>query len=137
MCEFMGLDFEMEIKEHYTEITDVLGDLMCYIFDQLNKNCAKELEAVRKQYPFENLTYLKDTLRISFVEACKMLNDAGVKADPHEDLSTPQEKFLGGLIKKKYNTDFYIIDKYPKEARPFYTMPCPENPVSELFHCTS
>lgn len=42
--------------------------------------------------------------------------------------STPQEKHLGTLVKKKYDLDFYIVDKYPLGARPFYTMPCPEDP---------
>jgi aspartyl/asparaginyl-tRNA synthetase len=25
-------------------------------------------------------------------------------------------------------TDFYMLHRYPKEARPFYTMPCKDNP---------
>lgn len=28
----------------------------------------------------------------------------------------------------QYDTDFYILDKYPLAVRPFYTMPDPENP---------
>ena len=28
-----------------------------------------------------------------------------------EDLSTPNEKLLGRLVKAKYDTDFYILDK--------------------------
>ena len=43
--------------------------------------------------------------------------------------STPNEKFLGKLVRAKYDTDFYILDKYPLAVRPFYTMPDPENPV--------
>ena len=43
-------------------------------------------------------------------------------------LSTPVEKFLGKLVKEKYNTDFYILDKYPLAVRPFYTMPDPTDP---------
>ena len=33
------------------------------------------------------------------------------------------EKQLGRLVKEKYNTDFYILDKFPLAIRPFYTMP--------------
>ena len=43
--------------------------------------------------------------------------------------STPMEKQLGRLVKEKYNTDFYILDKFPLAIRPFYTMPDPHNPV--------
>jgi aspartyl-tRNA synthetase len=31
-------------------------------------------------------------------------------------------------VREKFNTDFYIMDKYPLSARPFYTMPDPDNP---------
>lgn len=32
----------------------------------------------------------------------------------------------------QYDTDFYVLDKYPLAVRPFYTMPDPNNPVSVL-----
>ena len=32
----------------------------------------------------------------------------------------------------QYDTDFYILDKYPLAVRPFYTMPDPHNLVSIL-----
>ncbi len=58
-----------------------------------------------------------------------MLRDAGVAMGDYDDLSTANERLLGELVKKKYHTDFYILDKFPKEVRPFYTMPDPNNPV--------
>lgn len=33
-------------------------------------------------------------------------------------------------MKAKFDTDYFIIDKFPMELRPFYTMPDPEDPVS-------
>jgi aspartyl-tRNA synthetase len=57
-----------------------------------------------------------------------MLREAGFDASYDEDISTPNEKALGKLVKDKYDTDFYIMDKYPLAVRPFYTMPDPENP---------
>jgi aspartyl-tRNA synthetase len=128
MNEFIGLDFEMEVKEHYHEILDVLGGLFVYIFNKLNEHCKAELAAVGKQYPFEPLVYRQETLIFHFTEAIKMLREAGEELGDMDDLTTPQEKKLGKLVKAKYNTDFYIVDKYPITVRPFYTMPCPENP---------
>ena len=37
--------------------------------------------------------------------------------------STPAEKLLGKLVRAKYDTDFFILDKFPLAVRPFYTMP--------------
>ena len=44
-------------------------------------------------------------------------------------LSTENEKRLGRIVKAKYDTDYFIIDKFPMGLRPFYTMPDPEDPV--------
>lgn len=49
-------------------------------------------------------------------------------ADPDGDLTTEHEKKLGDLVADKYGTDFFMMDKYPLEVRPFYSMPCPVNP---------
>ena len=59
----------------------------------------------------------------------QLLIDAGFDVDPMGDLSTPMEKQLGRIVKEKYNTDFYILDKFPLAIRPFYTMPDAANPV--------
>lgn len=41
---------------------------------------------------------------------------------------------LGFLLNLQYDTDFYILDKYPLAVRPFYTMPDPNNIVSNLLY---
>lgn len=56
-----------------------------------------------------------------------MLQDAGVEVDPLGDLSTATERVLGKLVKDKYDTDFYMLHRYPMGIRPFYTMPCPDD----------
>lgn len=47
--------------------------------------------------------------------------------------STKNEKRLGKIVKTKYDTDYFIIDKFPLALRPFYTMPDPEDPVGPFF----
>ena len=42
---------------------------------------------------------------------------------------TESERALGKIMNEKYGTDFYVVDKYPLKVRPFYTMPCPEDPT--------
>ncbi len=127
MCEFTGLDFEMEVREHYHEVLKTLSDLFVYIFDQINANCKEELAAVNNQYPFTPLKYNRDVLVIDFKTARQMIVDAGEEMGEFADPSTPQERLLGRLIKEKYDVDLYIVDKYPSAVRPFYTMPCPDD----------
>ncbi|KAL8167413.1 hypothetical protein V2J09_008912 [Rumex salicifolius] len=124
LCEFTGLDVEMEIMDHYSEVMDTVDRLFVAMFDHLNVNCKKELEAISKQFPFEPLKYLRTTLRLTFQEGLEMLKEAGVEVDPYGDLSTETERKLGQLVLNKYGTEFYILHKYPLAVRPFYTMPC-------------
>ncbi|OIW02875.1 hypothetical protein TanjilG_29651 [Lupinus angustifolius] len=128
LCEFTGLDVEMEIKSHYFEVMDIVDRLFVAMFDNLNQNCEKELEAVRKQYPFEPLKYLRQTLRLTYEEGVQMLKDVGIEIEPFGDLNTEAERKLGQLVSEKYGTEFYILYRYPLAIRPFYTMPCYDNP---------
>jgi aspartyl-tRNA synthetase len=43
--------------------------------------------------------------------------------------STENEKLLGRLVREKYKTDYFILDKFPLAIRPFYTMPDPTDPT--------
>ncbi|EHA8589721.1 Aspartate--tRNA ligase 2, cytoplasmic [Cocos nucifera] len=129
LCEFVGLDVEMEIKEHYFEVCDVVDRLFVAMFDYLNENCKKELDSINRQNPFEPLKYLRNTLRLTFLEGVEMLKEAGIEVDPFGDLNTEAEKTLGRLVREKYDTDFYILYRYPLAVRPFYTMPCYDDPA--------
>ncbi|ESQ42710.1 hypothetical protein EUTSA_v10015942mg [Eutrema salsugineum] len=128
LCEFVGLDVEMEIQMHYSEIMDLVDELFVFIFTKLNERGNEELEAVREQYPFEPLKFLPKTLRLTFAEGIQMLKDAGVEVDPLGDLNTETERKLGQLVLEKYNTEFYMLHRFPAAVRPFYTMPCGDDP---------
>lgn len=128
LCEFVGLDLEMAFNYHYHEVVEVIGEMFVEIFKGLRDNYADEITAVHKQYPAEPFQFLEPSLILQYSEGVAMLREAGIEMGDEEDLSTPNEKLLGRLVKTKYGTDFYILDKYPLAVRPFYTMPDPNNP---------
>ena len=61
---------------------DIVDRLFVTVFDSLNRDCEKELEAVGRQYPFEPLKYLRNTLRLRFDEGIQMLKDPDHDPDP-------------------------------------------------------
>ncbi|KAM9918665.1 hypothetical protein OXX80_012902, partial [Metschnikowia pulcherrima] len=130
MTEFVGLDLEMSFEEHYHEVMETLQDLFVFIFSELKQRYAAEIATVRKQFPVDEFKLPADgkMVRLHFKEGVAMLREAGKEIDDFEDLSTENEKLLGKLVREKYDTDFYILDKFPLAIRPFYTMPCPEDP---------
>ncbi|VAI88551.1 unnamed protein product [Triticum turgidum subsp. durum] len=119
----------MEIKEHYFEVCDIVDGLFLEIFKHLKENCKHTLEAVNKQYPFEPLQYLEKTLKLTYEEGIQMLKESGTEIEPMGDLNTEAEKKLGLLVKEKYGTEFFILYRYPLAVRPFYTMPCYDDPA--------
>mmetsp|Transcript_96905 Transcript_96905/g.301663 ORF Transcript_96905/g.301663 Transcript_96905/m.301663 type:complete len:779 (-) Transcript_96905:86-2422(-) len=154
MTEFTGLDLEMTFKDHYHEVLDVLDGCFNHIFEGLNARFSKELDAVRRQYPFKDLKWKHPCLRLTFKDAIGLLTSKGpaileqrIKAEEkeydrnlmkkhlesvkahqeEEDISTEDEKLLGAIILEEYGEELYIIDKFPKDCRPFYTMPDPRD----------
>ncbi|KAI9158844.1 aspartyl-tRNA synthetase [Paramyrothecium foliicola] len=126
MTEFIGLDMEMEIKEDYREVVLMLEGVLLHIFRGIQERCPEEIELVRSVYPSEEFLLPEPgkEVRLSFAEAQQLLREEGPaeykNVSDDEDMSTPQEKALGALIRKKFNTDFYVLDKFPESARPFY-----------------
>ncbi|PCH43826.1 aspartyl-tRNA synthetase [Wolfiporia cocos MD-104 SS10] len=140
LTEFTGLDLEMRFDSHYYEVLDTLDRMFIHLFRGLQERLRAEIEVVKTQFPHDDLVILDKTPRIRFAEGIRMLKEAGWKEedgsepDEWDDLSTKAEQRLGELMKEKYGADYYIIDKFPLEARPFYTMPDPEdNRLSNSF----
>lgn len=134
LTEYTGLDIEMSIEEHYHEMLDVIDGTIKSIFKGIYERNRREIEIVKQQFPSEDLVWLDETPIIRFADGIKMLNDSGWRDEDgnplgeDEDLHTRDEIRLGELVKEKYGTDYYILDKFPTAARPFYTMPDPDDP---------
>jgi len=123
MTEFVGLDLEMAFGTDYHEVVHTLARLLIEIFKQLKTNFASEIEVVGKQYPAEPFIFTEEPTILEYREGVAMLRANGIEQGEEEDLDTVNEKALGKLVREKYHTDFYVLDKYPLAVRPFYTMP--------------
>lgn len=127
LCEFTGLDLEMEIYESYYEVMHIIGNVFNYMFKGLQTRYAEECEAVNQQFPFEPFLFLEEPLMLTFQEGVELLKEAGFEQNPFVDITTTNEKMLGKIVRDKYHTDFYILHRYPHQARPFYTMICKDD----------
>lgn len=133
LTEYTGLDIEMAIEEHYHEMLETLDAVIKNILSGVYGKYRREIEFVKHQFPSKDVVWLDETPIIRFSDGIQMLNDSGWRDEdgnplpPDEDLSTRDEIRLGELVKEKYGTDYYVLDKFPRNARPFYTMPDPED----------
>ncbi|KAI9167222.1 Aspartate--tRNA ligase, cytoplasmic [Paramyrothecium foliicola] len=125
LTEYTGLDIEMAIDTDYHEVIYVIDDFLKAVFNAVY--ALPEVDVLRKRWPSKEFHWLEDTLILEFKEGIQMLRDDGRDVEM-EDLATADEIRLGQLVKEKYGTDYYILDKFPASARPFYTAKDPEDP---------
>ncbi|KAJ5132931.1 hypothetical protein N7448_007089 [Penicillium atrosanguineum] len=133
LTEYTGLDIEMAIEEHYHEMLETLDAVIKNILSGVYTKYRKEIDMVKHQFPSEDVVWLETTPIIRFSDGIQMLNDSGWRSEEgellplDEDLATRDEIRLGQLVKEKFGADYYVLDKFPRGARPFYTMPDPED----------
>ena len=86
MTEFIGLDLEMAIEEHYHEVMELLDSLFKFIFKGLKEQYAKEIETVNRQFPAEEFKWREETLKLTFREAVDLLVEDGVERSVLDDI---------------------------------------------------
>lgn len=102
--EVMDME-EAWLKYAYKKVYDTYGDEIKELFQV-------ELTNLDVQFP-----------RITFKEAKRILKEElNYVAEKEDDLERKEENLLCEYAKKKYNSDFIFITKYPFAARPFYHM---------------
>ena len=111
LTEYTSMDMEMEFYDDYMEVLYFIRDLTLHILHGLQTQYKDQTERVRKVYPAEPFkipTKPEDVPILDFTFGVELLAEAGIQVDENDDLSTLQEKQLGEIVKKKYNTDFFI-----------------------------
>lgn len=133
MTEYTGLDLEMALEEHYYEALNIIDGMFKNLWKGIYDRYGKEIDIISNFYPHTKVVWLEETPRIPFSEGVKMLiedgwtDEEGNPPKETEDLATRAEIRLGALVKEKYHTDYYILDKFPSSVRPFYAMPDPND----------
>ena len=123
LCEFTSLDFEMTIKESYEEILRLTCRLFDYLLEGLKERFSSEISIIRAHHPCEPLMLKKPTVKLTYEEAVDLLKQDGLQEDLSYGLTNMNSRTLGEIVRKKYETDFFIIHKFPSVVKSFDTMP--------------
>lgn len=126
LCEFTGFDLEMRLgfngRDTYRDFLEMVWVGLCRAFSQVadDKSYVELIQDRLGCVP--SLTIPRTPVFIDFREGVSMLQEAGCDQDPLDDLNTANEKKLGELVKEKYDTDMFILERYPTGKRAFYSM---------------
>ncbi|KAI3642942.1 hypothetical protein MP228_012497 [Amoeboaphelidium protococcarum] len=125
LTEFTGLDFEMQLRgdDAVDQAVHMIDRLFRFIFSALDSEYKQQIDTVHRSFQSQTFQLSKETPILEHRDAVQMLRNAGVHMDPMDDFSTENERLLGRIVKEKFQTDFFMVKKFPLEVRPFYTMP--------------
>jgi len=126
--EYLSLDYEMGFIESYTDVMDTERGFLAALVENLAKNCPDEFELLGAQLP-----RLGTVPEIPLKEAVAILSrDYGRDVTGMVDLDPEGERQICDYALKNHGSEFVFISRYPRSARPFYTMPDPEDDESTL-----
>ena len=110
LSEFTSVDIEAAFM-NYTDVMNVLEDLVVDTFKYVSENCKKELEiignkTITSDHPFEKITYS---------QALDELKEKDVKLEFGDDLLDSHLRILG-----ENHPSFYFLTDWPIKLKPFY-----------------
>jgi len=124
LSEFTSVDIEAAFM-NYTDVMNILEDLVVDTFKYVSENCKKELEIIGNKiitsnHPFEKITYS---------QALEELKEKDVKLEFGDDLLDSHLRILG-----ENHPSFYFLTDWPIKLKPFYITEKQDNvELSESF----
>ena len=111
-------DVEMSWIDSFEDVMDMEEEWIKYSFKKVYE---KYGEQIKKEFKTDLVNFDVKFPRVTFKEAKQILKDEyhfeGERAD---DFERKEEMLLCKYAKKKYNSDFIFVTKFPFAARPFY-----------------
>jgi nondiscriminating aspartyl-tRNA synthetase len=130
--EYLSLDFEMGFIDSYTDVIDVERGFLRKMVENIGSSCADEMALLKAELPKTGdipEIRLKDALAI-------LAKDYKRDTKDMVDLDPEGERQICDYALKTHGSEFVFISRYPRKARPFYTMPDPDDEESTLgFDC--
>jgi len=124
LSAFTSVDIEAAFM-NYTDVMNILEDLIVDTFKYVSENCKKELEiignkTITSDHPFEKITYS---------QALEELKEKDVKLEFGDDLLDSHLRILG-----ENHPSFYFLTDWPIKLKPFYITEKQDNvKLSESF----
>ena len=119
LTEYYSLDLEFGFIDGPEDVIQLERELLTYIFDRVNKDCASLLSLYRKQ----PLPSMLDVPCWEFEKCLELLKERFNRTDLTDDLDPEAERQLCQLAEKETGISAVFVVGFPLSGRPFYTAP--------------
>lgn len=121
--EYISLDIEMGFIENEQDLMALEAQLLKFIFENLEKRCARELEMYNVKIP----RMPEKIPQVPLEQAFEILKRKFNK-EFEGDLDPESERLLCRHTQEELGSELIFVTHYPKTKRPMYAMPDEENP---------
>ncbi|MFQ5493219.1 MAG: aspartate--tRNA(Asn) ligase [Candidatus Dojkabacteria bacterium] len=133
LTEATQFEFEMGFIKDFSEVMDMLEEVVKYMIEQVSTNNARELEVLGARLALApvNVSFP----RVTFKDALELVYErTGIDERGEDDLSPMAEKELCNFAREEYGTDFILVTHFLRKKTAFYAHPNEDNPeVSNYF----
>ena len=125
LAEVVSLDAEMAFIDSWTDVKDMAEQVVRFILERVDKECARELKIYNATLP----KMIDKTPTLSLRETQeKIFKHSGRDTRGAKDLNPEDEREICAIIKEETGSDFVFVYGYPTKNKPFYVYPNPEEP---------
>ncbi|MDF2626345.1 MAG: aspS [Symbiobacteriaceae bacterium] len=121
--EYLSLDLEMGFIQSEEDLMDLETGLLRHMFAKVAAECAPELALLGVTVP-----EIAAIPRIPVAEAQAIIERKYGKLSPKGDLDPEGERLICQYVSEGGKPALVFMTRYPREIRPMYAMPAPENP---------
>ncbi len=119
LTEYYSLDLEFGFIDGPEDVIQLERELLTYILDRVNKDCASLLSLYRKQ----PLPSMLEVPCWEFEKCLELLKERFNRTDLTDDLDPEAERQLCQLAEKDTGISAVFVVGFPLSGRPFYTAP--------------
>lgn len=124
LCEHRGCAVELGFIKDETDIIKVEEQLVVAVLKRVKRECEEELDILQKEVKVPKIPFPE----LRFPKIYDILEELGKKIPFGEDLDKEAESLLAKYVKEKNKSEFFFINRFPFEAKPFYVMRVDEDP---------
>ncbi|HEY3363590.1 MAG TPA: aspartate--tRNA(Asn) ligase [Symbiobacteriaceae bacterium] len=123
--EYLSLDVEMGFIKSEEDLMNLETGLLRHMFGRVAEKCSRELELHGATIP-----EITEIPRITMADAQAIILRKYGKVSPKGDLDPEGERLICQHVGESGQPALVFLTRYPREIRPMYAMPAPEDPTS-------
>lgn len=125
LCEHRGVAVEAAFIEDERDTMRIEEGMVISAFKRVTKDCRPELELLGKKIKVPEAPFPE----LMFPKIYDILEKMGKKVEFEDEPDREGELLLAEHVKKKYNHEFFFINRFPFKKKPFYVMRVDNDPM--------